>query len=196
MPEPGNVIVTDFSGSSSIFSAVPIVNNAAALVFYVDQRFAKTLTAVSYSLSLNPFVAGGALKSAIGADAPLNVEVFGRLTVFKNFSQNPAWLFDPYFDSAFVTAGPPFASDFYGQRVDYTKDETLIDVVVSKIDNPQLLNLNCARLSPDDKLCVVLSPFYHAVASGGATRKFGEYAGDELMRTLNLNGCLDTNVVA
>lgn len=196
MPVPGNVVVNDFSGNAFVFSSTPIVNNAAALVFFIDQRFGKSITSVSYSLSLNPFVAGGILKSAIAADAPLNTEVFGRLTVFRNFSQNPAWLFDPFFDSAFTTAGPPFASDFYGPRVDYAKDESILDVVISKIHTPQTFDLHCARMQPDDKLCVVLSPFYHAVANGGAVKNFGEYAGDELMRTLNISGCLDTSAIS
>lgn len=188
MPAPGNIIKTEFSGSAAVFAAVPVTNQAAALVFFLEKQTAKKLTSIGYSLGRNPFVAAGGYDSQLVASATLNNEVFGRLTVFRNFTQDVKTLFEPYFNIDFVTAGPPFDSNFYGPRVDYAREDIVYDLIITKIDS-KVIAIPDELFNANDKLTVVLSPFYKAFQTGGATAAFGAYMGDELTRTLSVNGC-------
>lgn len=189
MPKPNNIILSSLSGTAGgVYSPTPIVNNASALVFYINAQVTKKIKGITVSLSKNPFVAGGGLVSAANG-SPMNNEVFGRLTVFRDFSQDPSNLFDPYFDIAYTNALlPPNSADYYGPRVNYQKDPIILDVVISKI-NVYNFDLHGECFNDFERLCVVLSPFYNAFVFGSAVRIFGEYMGDELIRTISVQGC-------
>jgi hypothetical protein len=193
MPLPGNIILSDFSGASgSIFTPAPIVNNAAALVFYIqDTDRAKKLLSVTYSLSRNPFMTSG-LFPVTQPPVDMFEKIFGRLSVFKTFSQDPSALFEPYFDSGYTNAlAPPNNHDYYGARINYQKDDMLLDVVISRIpDSPITFDLHAETIPAQSKIVAVLSPFYSQRDTATGVNIFGNYLGDGLIRTLSFHGCL------
>jgi hypothetical protein len=188
--KPGNVVETNFAGANSAWipSAAPEAIIARALIFDLSADYKKTINSVTYSLARLPFMAGGVYNNA----SPWENEVWGRLTIFRNFRQDLSNLFDPYFDINYTNAlPPPNTFDHYGPRVDYATEDKVFDLLITKVEN-KVINLDKLQGDKTQRLTVVLTPFYEALQTGDATpRVFGAYFGDSFARTLSVVGCYD-----